>query len=120
MTGPKLILIVEDNPLIAMDLEDELHDRGYRCSTAKTSAGAHSEIDKEAPGMAILDIHLVSETTFDLARELRRRGVPFAFLSGNDVSSLPDDLSKQLVLTKPVRMDDLVKVIDAGLGQGTI
>lgn len=106
------ILIVEDDPLIAMDLEDELSDRGFDPTCAATVQDARTLLASEAPSFAFLDMHLRTDTSFDLARELREQGVPFAFVSGNDASSLPEDLRASKILTKPISFNDLVKMID--------
>lgn len=105
------ILIVEDDPLIAMDLEDELSDRGFDCVCATTVQDAHVLLERHAPSFAFLDMHLRTDTSFDLARELRVQGVPFAFVSGNDASSLPEDLRTSEILTKPINFDELVALI---------
>ncbi|KQB96083.1 hypothetical protein AL073_12570 [Loktanella sp. 1ANDIMAR09] len=105
------ILIVEDDPLIAMDLEDELSDRGFDAVCATTVADAQSILAQQPPSFAFLDMHLRTDTSFDLARELQAQGVPFAFVSGNDASSLPEDLRSSQILTKPINFDDLVRMI---------
>ncbi|SEV97803.1 Response regulator receiver domain-containing protein [Cognatiyoonia koreensis] len=105
------ILIVEDDPTIAMDLEDELSDRGYDPVSAATVPDARKLLERQAPSFAFLDMHLRTDTSFDLARELREQGVPFAFVSGNDASALPEDLRTSKILTKPINYDDLIKMI---------
>lgn len=116
MNARMQILIVEDDPLIAMDMEDELTDRGYDTMCATTIADAHKLLEQRAPSFAFLDMHLRTDTSFDLARELRSRDVPFAFVSGNDSSSLPKDLCTSKVLTKPINVDELVKMMVAETG----
>ena len=116
MTDVAPILIVEDNAILAMDLQDELRDHGHGALCAGSVVEA-MELNDETPArLAILDMHLGSETTFDLARQLGGQGVPFIFLSGNDTSSLPEDLRSCKVLTKPVRIDDVLEAI-RGAGQ---
>lgn len=115
-TSRKRILLVEDEALIAMDLEDELTDRGFEVMYAPTVARAQKMIAEGRPSVAILDMHLKSETTFMLAVELREQGVPFVFLSGNDASILPEDIRSSIVFTKPVRLEDLFAEIGAIVG----
>lgn len=105
------ILILEDDPIIAMDLEDELRDRGFDPTCARTVPDARDLLGHQAPFFAFLDMHLRTDTSFDLARELIIKGVPFAFVSGNDASSLPADLSGSKILTKPISFDELVRLI---------
>ena len=112
------ILIVEDDPLIAMDMEDELSDRGYAAVCARTVSDAHELLKRRTPSFAFLDMHLRTDTSFDLARELRSRGTPFAFVSGNDSTSLPEDLRSSNILSKPINFDELAKLILAKTENG--
>jgi DNA-binding response OmpR family regulator len=111
MSKQDRILIVEDDALIAMDLEDELTDRGFDPVSAATIAHAQQVLESEPLMFVVLDMHLRSETTFEFARELQERGVAFLFLSGNDRSSLPEDLQSSKILEKPVHYDTLVEMI---------
>lgn len=63
------------------------------------------------PDVAVLDMNLKSETSFALAEPLQQAGVPFFFLSGNDASSLPENLKSCVILSKPVLMDDVARKI---------
>lgn len=112
MNGQERILIVEDNALIAMDLEDELAERGYPSVCAGSVADAMRVLERETPRMALLDIQLKSETSFDLALHLKEHDIPFVFLSGNDASALPVDLRSATILSKPVHVDMIVATID--------
>lgn len=111
MTEHRRILIVEDNKLIAMDLADELSDRGFDPVCATTIPDARKLLEQQAPAFAVLDMHLKADTSFDLARELKGRSIPFVFVSGNDVSSLPEDLRSANMLTKPIDFDELCRTI---------
>lgn len=113
MTGKTRVLVVEDDPLIAMDLEDELVDRGYDVRCAATIAAAGRLIDEALPDVAILDMHLRSEPTFPLADDLGARGVPYFFLSGNDATALPPHLKTARILTKPARIEEVVRLAEA-------
>ena len=108
------IVLVEDETLIAMDLEDDLVDRGYEVAGwASTVAEARRLIDGHRPDLVILDMHLRDETTFELAGELALRGVPHLFVSGNDRTTLPPPLRDRRLLAKPVQIAALVRAIDA-------
>lgn len=112
MTKDGKILIVEDDPIIAMDLEDELTEHGYTCVWAHTVQKADEVLLSETVGFVILDMHLKSETTFDLAIRLQAQGIPFAFLSGNNESALPEDLKDSRLFAKPVLMGDVIEAIE--------
>lgn len=77
------VLVVEDEPVVAMCLEDMLEALG--CATiGPASRLAEGLALAEAGGFdtAILDINLGGERSTPIAQALRARGVPFAFASG--------------------------------------
>lgn len=77
------VLVVEDEPVVAMCLEDMLEALG--CETiGPASRLAEGLALVEAGGFdaAILDINLGGERSTPIAQALRDRGVPFAFASG--------------------------------------
>lgn len=49
---------------------------------------------------ALIDINLGHSHTFDFARELQARAIPFAFLTGYDAGMLPDDLAASVCISK--------------------
>ena len=58
--------------------------------------------------MALLDVNLDGETSWDVAAVLRTRGIPFVFGTGYDVSNvLPDDLAGSAIIAKPYRSSDV-------------
>jgi DNA-binding response OmpR family regulator len=78
-------MIVEDDALIGMALEDHFSDAGYEVAGPfATCAGALVALHKRRPDVAVLDTVLNDGPCLDLARELRRRGVPFVVYSGYD------------------------------------
>lgn len=82
----RTMLLLEDEPLILMDLELAAEDRGCTCLTATTvdEALAHLSADGPVPDVAVLDVSLQDgETCLPVARELRRRGIPFILHSGD-------------------------------------
>lgn len=105
------VLVVEDEPVVAMCLEDMLE--GLGCTTVGP-AGRLAEglalAESEDLGAAILDINLGGERSTPIAEALRRRGVPFAFASG--YGSLPEGFEDGVpLIEKPYRDAD----IDAAL-----
>lgn len=79
-----LILVLDDEALVAFDLSALLEERGYRVSGPHTSeAAALDAIAREAPDAALLDVNLGSGTSSArVAETLDGLGVPFAFLTG--------------------------------------
>jgi DNA-binding response OmpR family regulator len=103
MAEPRSVLVVEDEALIALDLEAMLEDAGWQVlGPAGTLARARDLIAAAEPDIACLDLNLGRETSHDLAREFLARGVPVVFLSGRDARALPEDLRTVPMLGKPV------------------
>lgn len=97
------ILLVEDQMLIAMDVEGMLNDRGYETIVTTNSADdALRLVRAQIPDLAILDVNLGSGTSIAIAQELRRLGVPFTFATGyGDGGMIPEALSDAPVVKKP-------------------
>ena len=83
-TGSKpIILVLEDEALIAVNLQDELQDLGYEVAGPFTDCSAALDWLRAAtPDMAILDATLNDGSCHSVAAELARRGVPFLIYSG--------------------------------------
>jgi two-component system, response regulator PdtaR len=81
----RLVLVVEDELLIAMDLELLLQRNGWRVlGPAATVAEALRMLQGATPDVALLDINLRGELVTPVAEELRARGVPFVLASAYD------------------------------------
>ena len=85
MTGPsKTILLLEDEPLILMDLEYAAEDVGLRSLTASDVKSALQLLASDPPDCAILDVSLkAGETCLPVAEELDRQGIPYIIHSGD-------------------------------------
>ena len=84
MPRPPVVLVVEDEFLIAMDLECLLERHGWRVlGPAATVAAALRllEQSEEPPDAALLDVNLQDELVTPVAAALRARGVPFVLAS---------------------------------------
>ncbi len=82
-TSRPLVLILEDEALIAINLQDELQDAGYAVAGPfATCAAALEWLGTETPDTAILDAALKDGPCREVALELSRREVPFLIYSG--------------------------------------
>lgn len=88
------VLIVEDEVLLAMELESELEDAGHQViGHAMSSSDAMSILAKSRPDFAFVDIHLQDGPTgIEVGSQLASIGVPYVFMSGN-VKRIPDDFA---------------------------
>jgi CheY-like chemotaxis protein len=96
------VLVVEDEPLVAMELADELEDVGARViGPAATVEGALALVDAYGVDAAVLDIKLKSDLVYPVADVLAGRGVPFIFATGYDSGDLPAGYAKVPTYQKP-------------------
>jgi CheY-like chemotaxis protein len=114
MSGLRVIL-VEDEPLVAMMMEDLLAELGCRVASfgALAPALAWLAAQPDPPDGAVLDVNLGGgETVFPLAEALQARGVPFIFATG--YGALPDDMfSEAPLIHKPVDAGQLLPLVEA-------
>jgi two-component sensor histidine kinase len=115
-SGPPRLLLAEDEPLVAMDLEARLESLGYRVvATVDSVADALQALDNEQPDLALLDANLHGESSVPAALELHRRGVQVVFVTGYDkIDGLPEELAGLPKLSKPI-LDDVLRKTLAGL-----
>jgi CheY-like chemotaxis protein len=115
MAAPHRILIVEDEPLIAMMLEDFLEMLGKQhVGTCDSVQSALATIEQEHPDAAILDINLSGgEKSWPVADALAAKNIPFVFSSGGE--EVTDAHAARPRLAKPYTMDGVEKAL-ASLG----
>ena len=106
---PDDVLIVEDDAIIAMDMEDTI--RGFGVKTVRSCgsvARALSLIAERAPDFALLDVGLASGNSFAVAEKLSAMQIPFVFITGYGRDfELPPTLKGTPMLPKPCTRDEL-------------
>ncbi|RNC96022.1 MAG: response regulator [Oricola sp.] len=116
------ILVVEDEALIAMDIEMTLEEAGHENIAVCHSVNeAMTQIDKSIPRLALLDFNLGKDTTsLPVAERLADNQVPVIFLSGYTESTveIPEELSGAKRMAKPFRGDELVATAQGALNSG--
>jgi len=112
------ILLVEDDPLLGLDLRTALVDAGLEViGPARTLAEALRLAEAGEFAFAILDVNLDGKPVFPVATRLAERGVPFLFVTGYDISAVaPDGLRDRPVMRKPVDANAVIGRISAMLG----
>ena len=110
---PDRILIVEDEPLIAMMLEDFLEALGKQLvGTCDTVQAALATIEDENPDAVILDINLSGgEKAWPVADALAAKGTPFILSSGGD--EVGEGHQDRPRLMKPYTMDGVEAALNA-------
>jgi DNA-binding response OmpR family regulator len=106
------ILVIEDEPLLAMDVESSLSAAGFRViGPAGTIAEALPLLRDEHPDLAILDLNLGSEMTFSVFDRLDAAGTPFIVLSGHSHRMMPERYRGRPFMQKPYLMATLLRMI---------
>lgn len=110
------VLVVEDEPLIAMLTEDWLEDVGAQVlGPARSVREALQLIDQAlldgGISVAILDINLGGEAVLPVADYLAAVGVPFIFATGYEADCPRGRHSATPVLTKPFASQVLMAAI---------
>jgi CheY-like chemotaxis protein len=114
MSVPLSILIVEDEPLIAMMLEDFIDGLGHRVAGAADSVeDALARVEQGGFDLAILDLHLRDgAAAWPVADALADRGVAFLVATGGHVEATPERHSRAPVLPKPYTLDGVKSALE--------
>lgn len=107
------VLVVEDEYMLADELETELADAGAKVLGPVGTieeAVAIIEAESEMDG-AILDANLRGEMVFPAADLLLERGVPFVFTTGYDASAFPARFEHIVRCEKPINIKRVAQAI---------
>jgi DNA-binding NtrC family response regulator len=110
---PNDVLIVEDDPIIALGLEDTIFGFGVAMvRTAASVARALEMIAEREPDFALLDVGLVREKSFAIAERLEALKIPFAFVTGYGAAdTFPARFANKPKLNKPCSTEALEMVL---------
>jgi CheY-like chemotaxis protein len=101
----KTILVLEDEPIIAMALEDHLEFAGAVPVVAATLAQAHEAVERQQLDAAILDVNVHGEKSYAVAESLSARGIPFVFASGYGDTLHQAEFAQVPTVTKPYNLE---------------
>ncbi len=106
------VLIVDDEPLIAADLEMTLLDAGYAVvGNAQHLSAALEVLENNAADFAILDANLGGKSAQPIAEDLKRRGIPYVILTGYTREQIGPWAKDSVVIGKPITSQMLLKHI---------
>ena len=116
-SAARLVLVLEDELLIAMFLDDLLADAGFAVlgPAATVAEALHLLAGPPSPDIALLDFHVAGETSLPVADTLAGRGVPMVFLTGYGREALPTRYRDRPVLTKPYEGRELLAAVSRTL-----
>lgn len=115
MSPPLSVLIVEDEAILALQLESLLVDAGYEVAGwALTADDAKEQVDRLRPDISFVDIHLADGPTgIEVARHVLagEAGSRVVFLTAN-ARRVPDDLTDAIgVISKPYTTSGLLSTL---------
>ena len=112
MLSSKKVLIVEDEAMIAYDLEDVVRSRGGEAEVCLDIDSAMARAEAGDADVAILDYNLGGRTVLPVADTLQRKGIPFVFNTAMaDFVNLSAHYDGARVCRKPVNELELLEVL---------
>jgi PAS domain S-box-containing protein len=114
----KRILVIEDEPLVSMELEGELAAAGCEViGPAATLEHAKTLVEEGKYDAALVDVNLKGQPVDELATLLTKKNCPFAFVTGYGRDALPEAFRGAAVLAKPFGADQLLATTEGLLHQ---
>jgi CheY-like chemotaxis protein len=115
------ILVIEDDPVYAQFVAGTLAEAGHRTEIATTGAQARELAAALRPDAVVLDLQLPDATGYEIARALRRGGLPagsvIILLTANlyPERDLAEAVGIDIVLSKPVEPALVTRMVDVML-----
>ena len=106
-TAPRRVLVVEDESLVALELQADLTRCGWTVvGPAQSLQQGMAVLEAGATiDAAVLDVNLAGRAVYPLAAELRARGTPFVFCTGYELVDPEGRFPETPILRKPVNVD---------------
>lgn len=121
MESGRNILIVEDEPLIAMMLEDFLAELGHEVvGTVDSVEAALDHVEKGGFDVAIVDVQLKDgKQAWAVADRLAETGTPFVIATGGHVEQPPEQHAAAPVLAKPYTIEAIEPALAQACGSAS-
>lgn len=104
------VLVVEDEPLVALEIAEMLTASGARVVSACRIADAIPSVDSHRMSAAVLDINLGGDDCSVLCEYLSQRHIPFVFYTGYNMA--PDGWGHVPIITKPAHQTQIVDMVE--------
>ena len=107
-----LVLIAEDEPMIAMMLEDVVEQLGgVVAGVASSCSQALGIIADQSVQLVVLDVHLDGSTSDAVLIAAEAKGIPVLVSSGSDSRALPESFKGRPMLSKPWTMEEAERAL---------
>jgi PAS domain S-box-containing protein len=105
-------LVVEDEPLVALDLVGSLEKAGAQVAPpAATDQAALAAIANTNFDGVLLDANLHGRPVDEIAAALEQRNIPYIFVTGYGCESLRGSFERAAILSKPVSDRQLIQAV---------
>jgi DNA-binding response OmpR family regulator len=111
-TGPRTVLLVEDDRGMRLLCRVNLELEGYRVLEAPTIDDARDFLASGEVDLVVLDVHVAGESGLDLIETIRERDAPIALMTGSAQLGSDDRDRVDAVLPKPFAPEELMTIID--------
>jgi CheY-like chemotaxis protein len=108
---PLRVLIVEDEPLVSMIIGGIVEETVPSVVIVKTSVEDAKKVLADTLNFALLDVDVTNGKTYEIARLLTERNVPYVFVSGSERAHLPPELQNIRFIPKPFQPAQIRDVV---------
>ena len=115
--APFRVLILEDDAILALDLETIVCCWTDAEITSCRSVAQAKQALASGCDLALLDVNVEDGTSYEIAAALKERRLPFAFVSGSAASDAPPELHDAAFIPKPYDRRSIEKLV-AGAANG--
>jgi DNA-binding NtrC family response regulator len=108
-----IVLVVEDEPLIMLELEQMLGELGWHAAYLAGDIDKAMEFaEHEVLDLAILDVNVKGKTSFAVAHILEKRNVPIILATGYSTDVIAENYPRAVYLQKPYVKSDLARALE--------
>ena len=107
----QLILLVEDEPLVALDVEKALRAAGARVVSAGYVESGLYTTEHPALCAAVVDLHLGDGNGTAICRRLRHLGVPFVVHTGYPPVLIASEWPDVPIISKPAPTEQIITAL---------
>ncbi|WP_177419740.1 ANTAR domain-containing response regulator [endosymbiont of Lamellibrachia barhami] len=114
------LLLADDDGVVLATFGKGLRDAGYAVMEADSGEAAIGLAQNDRPDLAILDVRMPGMSGVEVAKEMRKIGVPVIFLSAYDGREIVESAVLEGALgyvVKPIDVSRMIPTIEAALGR---